>query len=221
MLVPKLSILPTAQRRLWDQLGATPDSFALYGGTALALRLGHRNSIDFDFFCAAHFKTDTLRSSIAYLAGAVTQQDEPNTLKMLVDRGGPVQVSFFGVPKLGQIEPHDRLERPGVNVASLIDLAGTKAAVIYRRAEPKDYIDIHALLTISKISLADMLAAACTLYGPSFVPLISLKAISHHEDAALASLPLSLRRDLASAVTAVDPGKLPIFTPIRTAGGRP
>lgn len=41
---PRLDILPSAQRRLWDELGATPPEFTLYGGTAIALQLGHRQS---------------------------------------------------------------------------------------------------------------------------------------------------------------------------------
>src|SRR5262245_60249590 len=48
---PRLDILPDAQRELWPQLSAAPRlSFVLYGGTAVALHLGHRQSVDFDFF---------------------------------------------------------------------------------------------------------------------------------------------------------------------------
>jgi hypothetical protein len=47
---PRLDVLPEAQRRLWGELTAVPDEFTLYGGTALALHLGHRKSVDFDFF---------------------------------------------------------------------------------------------------------------------------------------------------------------------------
>ncbi|MEI7823673.1 MAG: hypothetical protein WCI01_00125 [Chlorobiaceae bacterium] len=43
---PDLSILPPPQLRLWPELDATPETFTLYGGTALALRLGHRTSVD-------------------------------------------------------------------------------------------------------------------------------------------------------------------------------
>jgi len=39
---PKLNILPASQRAIWKELKATPKHFVLYGGTALALRLGHR-----------------------------------------------------------------------------------------------------------------------------------------------------------------------------------
>ena len=47
---PRLDILPPPQISLWPELGQVPADFALYGGTALALHLGDRESIDFDFF---------------------------------------------------------------------------------------------------------------------------------------------------------------------------
>src|ERR1700722_12386210 len=50
MFKPQLHILPPAQRLLWDELQAVPADFVLYGGTAIALHLGHRDSIDSDFF---------------------------------------------------------------------------------------------------------------------------------------------------------------------------
>jgi hypothetical protein len=50
---PKTAILPPAQREIWPQLApASALSFVLYGGTAVALHLGHRQSLDFDFFGA-------------------------------------------------------------------------------------------------------------------------------------------------------------------------
>src|SRR6266481_720300 len=47
---PRLENLPAPQKRLWPELAQTPDHFILYGGTAIALRLGHRPSVDFDFY---------------------------------------------------------------------------------------------------------------------------------------------------------------------------
>jgi hypothetical protein len=45
-LSPRLEILPAAQRRLWSELDQVPNEFVLYEGTAIALQLGHRQSID-------------------------------------------------------------------------------------------------------------------------------------------------------------------------------
>ena len=57
---PRLDVLPAAQRRLWPALADVPDTFVLYGGTALALRLAHRTSVDFDFFAAKPLDADKL-----------------------------------------------------------------------------------------------------------------------------------------------------------------
>ena len=54
---PHMEILPKAQRALWGLLAPCVDlGFVLYGGTAIALQLGHRSSVDFDFF--SHFPLD-------------------------------------------------------------------------------------------------------------------------------------------------------------------
>ena len=58
--LPILSILEPPQRRLWDELGRLPNSFVLCGGTAVALQLGHRSSVDFDFVAANEFDPDEL-----------------------------------------------------------------------------------------------------------------------------------------------------------------
>lgn len=48
---PHWEVLPPEQREIWPQLVASFSmGFVLYGGTAVALRLGHRTSVDFDFF---------------------------------------------------------------------------------------------------------------------------------------------------------------------------
>jgi hypothetical protein len=213
--VPRLDILPDAQRRLWAELGGTPGEFTLYGGTAIALRLEHRQSLDFDFFARTPFEPDALLKGIPYLKGAVVRQSSPNTLTTMVDRGGPVQVSFFGGLDLGQVEAPDFIKDPNLAVASLIDLGGTKAKVIIQRVEPKDYIDIHALMTKGGIPLAKMLAAASVIFGPQLNPLDALKAIAYHQDPALARLSDKVKTDLVKAVQATDPENLPTLRPIK------
>ncbi len=212
---PRVDILPEAQRRLWPELGDTPREFTLYGGTAIALRLGHRQSIDFDFFTRTPFEPDTLLKDIPYLKGAVVRHSSPNTLIATVDRGGPVQVSFFGGLNLGQVEAPDVIKDPDLAIASLIDLAGTKAKVIIQRVEPRDYIDIDALMTKGGIPLANMLAAASVVFGPQLNPLDALRAIAYHEDLGLADLSDQVKRDLVKAVQDVDPENLPTLNPIR------
>jgi hypothetical protein len=213
---PRLDVLPPAQRRLWPELDATPDHFTLYGGTALALRLGHRQSLDFDFFSRAAFDPAVLAREVPYLVGTEQVQIAPHTLTCRVERGGPVLVSFFGNLGLGEVAPREVAQGSRVHVASLLDIAGTKAAVVQQRAQARDYVDIDALLRHG-IDLRQVLAAGAVVYGRSFNPLITLKALSYFDD--VPTLPAAVRRRLRSAAAAVDPTRLPALTPHVPHGG--
>lgn len=213
---PILSSLPAPQRTLWLELGATPEHFTLYGGTALALHLGHRTSVDFDFFTNAVFDPETLAGTIAYLKAAESIQVAPNTLTCRVDRGGPVLVSFFGDLNLGLVAEPGLAAGNVLRVASLLDLAGTKAAVVQKRAETKDYLDIDALLRHG-IDLPAMLAAGRVVYGRQFNPLVTLKALSYFDD--VHGLPDDVRARLLGAVAATDATRLPELLPYRRRSG--
>lgn len=143
---PRLDALPPPQRRLWPELQATPRRFVLYGGTAIALRLAHRVSEDFDFFSSDPFDGDALLAEIPYLSDAKVVQRAQDTLTCVVDRGGPVRVSFSGGLSLKHVQPPQPAEGAGVLVASLQDLGGTKAQVVQSRALAKDYTDVDALM---------------------------------------------------------------------------
>ncbi|MEQ8253516.1 MAG: nucleotidyl transferase AbiEii/AbiGii toxin family protein [Smithellaceae bacterium] len=207
---PNLASLPPPQLRLWPELDATPETFTLYGGTALALRLGHRISVDFDFFSNHPFDPDELAATIPYLKGAERVRVAPNTLTCRVDRDGPVLLSFFGALGLGQAAPRDQVKGRSLYAASLLDIAGTKVAVVQKRAEAKDYLDIDALLQHG-IDLPTALAAGRVVYGRSFNPMITLKALSFFDD--LPTLSVDVRKRLIAAVNSVDPTSLPVLTP--------
>jgi hypothetical protein len=206
---PNLRVLPTSQRRLWDEFVGVPREFVLYGGTAIALHLGHRTSIDFDFFGDRAFEPAWLASSLPFLAGATVTQQEPNTLSVSVDRGGPVKISFFGLPALGRLTAPLIAPDNGVQVASLLDLAGTKAAVVQQRAEAKDYLDIDAVLNDRRIDLPAALVCARAIHGPTFNPQITLKALSFFGDGNLDRLPRDVQDRLARAAREVDLDRLP------------
>jgi hypothetical protein len=209
--VPRLDALPPSQRRLWDELGTIPSEFVLYGGTALALHLGHRQSVDFDFFGSRAFEPRDLTATLPLLASARVTQQAPNTLSVTVDRGGAVRLSFFGVPAIPRLQPALIAPDNLVRVASLLDIAGTKASVVQQRAEAKDYIDMDAILTDGRIDLPTALAAAKAIYGGQFNPLITLKALSFFADGDLASLPQATKDRLVKAVREVDVDRIAVI----------
>jgi hypothetical protein len=211
---PRLDILPAPQQRLWGELIDVPEEFILYGGTAIALQIGHRQSLDFDFFGSAVFKPDDLLDEIPFLNEAEVLQRDANTLTCLVERGGPIKVSFFAVPRIGRVDEPLVAPDIGLRVASLRDLAGMKANVVQLRSEAKDYLDMAALIAHG-IDLPTALSAAAIIYGRSFNPQNALKALAYFGDGDLPSLPAATRRFLQEAVRAVDLDKLPRLTPVR------
>jgi Nucleotidyl transferase AbiEii toxin, Type IV TA system len=102
---PRLAILPDAQRAIWSALGPTVAlHFVLYGGTAIALRLGHRTSLDFDFFSARPLSKPEIVQRFAFMRSAEIVQEAPNTLLALSQSvGGQTKLSFFGGISIGHI----------------------------------------------------------------------------------------------------------------------
>jgi hypothetical protein len=207
---PRLDVLPAAQRRLWPELIDVPKHFTLYGGTAIALRLAHRQSVDFDFFGREQFDPDALYRGPLFLRDAEVLQKTGDTLTCLLQRQGPVRVSFFALPGFPEIADPDVAPEIGLRIASPIDLAGTNVAVVQKRAEAKDYLDLDALIAAG-IDLAHALAAGRALYGKGFNPQITLKALTYFGDGTLPSLPEDTRQRLIEAVRRVDQGQLPVL----------
>lgn len=203
MTALRLEILPQAQRRLWQELRETPRAFVLYGGTALALRLGHRTSEDFDFFSNQPFSPDYLRRAISFLADAEIRQLAENTLTAIVHREGPVKISFFGGLKLNRVQDPDLMPDNGVRVASLMDIGATKLATIQQRAQARDYEDVLAL-TNAGVSLTQMLAAAEAVYGSTFNGTLSLKALTFFADGDLPTLSPEVKSRLRKLASQVD-----------------
>ena len=129
--VPRLDVLPPSQVALWPKLGSVRERFVLYGGTALAFRLGHRASVDFDFFSFEPFEVEALRRSAPWIQEAECLQVERNTLSVL-HRGdrGRVKVSFFGGLTFGRVADPEETADGILRVASLPDLFATKLNTI-------------------------------------------------------------------------------------------
>ena len=190
---PRLDILPEAQRDLWTRLLPTLEmGFTLYGGTAVALRLGHRQSVDFDFFTDQPLDKVAIRSTMAVVANGIDSQNTSDNTLHVTTRNGDgspgVKLSFFGDISFGRVGTPSLTDDGILQVASLDDLMATKLKVIVERAERKDYHDIAAMLD-DGVSLGKGLAAARLFFGDTFVPEVAARAIGYHKDGNIASLP--------------------------------
>lgn len=199
-ITPLLDVLPQAQRELWPELSELPAHFVLYGGTAIALRLGHRVSVDFDFFTdvpLGEAEKQSLLGEISWLAGADILQTDRNTLTVSLPRSTPIKVSFFGAIRNGCVSKPDKTHDHVTCIASLDDLFAHKLKVIHDRAEGKDYQDIACMLMQGQ-SLARGLAAKQVLFGPSVPPIVTLKALAYMDDI---SEPWRLTEDMKMAIS--------------------
>ena len=208
-IVPKLTRLATGQRRLWPELRPGVElRLVLYGGTAISLHLGHRASIDFDFFCTRPLDKNAIRRAFPFMQGATVLRDADDTLVVLVPVRGknPVKVAFHGGQTYGRIgDP--QLTRDGVlEVASLDDLMAHKLRAILARQKKKDYEDIAGMIRAG-CPVSRGLAGARALFGKAFQPAAALKALVYFEGGDLAALSAADRSTLIAAARTV--GVLP------------
>lgn len=116
--------------------------FYLAGGTALALRIGHRDSLDFDFYTEKKFDSQKLREEFDKRFEKVQEiYIAEGTLGLEVDGIG---VSFFKYP-YPLIRPLEKME--SIYLASKEDIAAMKIIAISQRGKRRDFIDIYFLLT--------------------------------------------------------------------------
>lgn len=175
-----------ALTRLSDTL--TESAFYLAGGTALALQLGHRRSIDLDWFCDAALP-DPLRLAADIGASGIrvaSVQTERGTLHASI---GGVRVSFLEY-RYRMLSPLVRDSASGLRLASLRDLACMKLAAVAQRGARKDFIDIFALG--QRFRLAEMLGYYRRKYGVEDVGHV-LFALSFFDDAEDERMPVMLR----------------------------
>ncbi len=182
-------VLSRAQRRLLDQTSdfLVERGFYLAGGTALALLLGHRRSVDFDWFCETPLREPLL------LANALESLQVP----LVVDavEPGTLHATASGV-RLSLLEYRYPLLRrpaasrdPRLRIASLQDIACMKLAAVAQRGSRKDFVDVYALG--KRLTLQRMLRLYRQRYGVTDVGHV-IFALSYFDDAERERMPRML-----------------------------
>lgn len=170
------------------------------------MRLGHRTSVDFDFFTSRALDRTAIVKTLPWTREATVLQDARDALTVLAtgsdNMHDTVRVSFFGIPGFGRIAAPDATMDGVLRVATLTDLMATKLKVILQRAEAKDYRDIAAMLRAGS-SLPGGLAGARALFGASFQPSEALKALVYFKDGDLSDLSTNDKTLLVQAAGAV------------------
>ena len=129
-----------------------PKDFVLYGGTAVALRYGHRQSVDFDFFTSKQgIDLQKIGESIPFISKLqheTEKQTENQVDFSLYIKGDVVKVTFLNNKDIiaGSINPPDISEDNRLKVASPVDLMACKVFALHNRSTAKDYVDVAEMI---------------------------------------------------------------------------
>jgi hypothetical protein len=146
-------ILTKEQVKLLPLVGQFSKDFGLVGGTAIALHLGHRRSIDFDLFSPAKFGNQSLLNQISdFFAPSEIIVNKLGELTLVLNG---VKFTFFRFPY--NIDYSENFEGV-IKMPNLLTLAAMKAFAIGQRSKWKDYVDMYFILkdyySVSEISEA-------------------------------------------------------------------
>jgi predicted nucleotidyltransferase component of viral defense system len=152
-------ILSDNQKELLPLMAQFRREYYLVGGTAIALYLGHRRSIDFDLFkpSAINHKRNLDKIAASSFTHAVTRRVSEQMNLVVND----VKVTFFQYPF--PIDPTAKFENC-FRLPPLLQLAAMKAYALGRRSKWKDYVDLYFLL-LDHFTIVDISAVATQIFG--------------------------------------------------------
>ncbi|MBI5138392.1 MAG: nucleotidyl transferase AbiEii/AbiGii toxin family protein [Candidatus Vogelbacteria bacterium] len=169
-------ILSPEQIMLLPLVGQFIDDFGLVGGTAIALHLGHRESIDFDMFTKADF--DNIKIKRKLLRSTMIDKitlDETGQLNVLINT---VKFTFFQFPY--EIPFTEKFEN-AARIPSLLTLAAMKAFALGQRAKWKDYVDMYFILK-DHHRIDEINTKARELFGKEYNEKIFRTQLSYFDD---------------------------------------
>ena len=156
-------IISQEQKNILPLLEKFKTEFYLAGGTAIALQIGHRKSIDFDLFTNHEIKIRILENQIKRSGFQIEQVFTSNIDEFTVVIN-KVKVSFVSFPFF--INSNEKLDNV-INLPNLLTLAAMKAYALGRRSKWKDYVDLYFILR-DFFSINIISHEASKIFGGSF-----------------------------------------------------
>ncbi|MBI3276935.1 MAG: nucleotidyl transferase AbiEii/AbiGii toxin family protein [Chlamydiae bacterium] len=174
-----LEILDVKRRQMLTSLAFLKDSFHFYlaGGTALALQLGHRTSLDFDFYSQEEFSEKHLLPHFDKYFRRPQWTLIQSGQGTLIINVREIELSFF---YYGYNMLRPCVEVEGVLLASKEDIAAMKLIAIIQRGNMRDFIDMYFLL--KEFSLEKIFEYTKKKF-PSFNIYLGLRALVYFDEA--------------------------------------
>jgi hypothetical protein len=171
-----LEILSTEQLDLLGFIKKYTKGYYLVGGTAIALHIGHRKSIDFDLFTVGKVNGLSIKKSVASsgFKSNIIHQGE-NQIHFIIHG---VKLTFFQFPfELPAAEYHKNFFR----MPELLTLPAMKAFALGGRGKWKDYVDLYYLIKFH-FPIKVICDRAKELFGDVFNPMLFIKQLSYFND---------------------------------------
>lgn len=156
----------------------------LVGGTALAMQIGHRKSIDLDLFGIMGADEFEIKKQLNQIGSVQWLKKTTNINIFLID-GIKVDLVSYPYPWIRQV-----VDEEGFRLASLEDIGAMKLAAITGRGTKKDFIDLYFLL--QKFSIADLVSFYKQKYADGSTFMV-LKSLAYFGDADLDESPIMLK----------------------------
>ena len=149
--------------------------FGLVGGTAIALQIGHRRSLDFDLFTLEAFNAKRVQTMVRKrfkIEKIIVNKDQELTLFV-----NGIKMTFYHFPF--NIKFTEKV-RSVIRMPNLLTLAAMKAFALGRRSKWKDYVDLYFIF--KKYSINEVSTKAEELFGGEFNERLFREQIAYHED---------------------------------------
>lgn len=174
----RLEALNQDTKGVFQKLGGFKEYY-LAGGTALALQLGHRISIDFDFFSKQDIPGHKILKKIRSLFGAENVRVVLNHPEQLSLRVNDVSISFakYRFPVLLKF-----IEFQNVKMVNIREIAAMKAFAIGQRATLKDYVDLYFIVSKKYIGLSEIIEISQKKFKDEFEPKLFLEQLIYIKD---------------------------------------
>ena len=164
-------------------------SFSLVGGTALALRYGHRSSVDLDLFSHEEFDIQALGETLSHLfkEDYIIESGHKKVGLFSYIRGIKVDIVFYPFKLIGPVEHVQQLR-----LYSSQDIAAMKIQALLGRGKKKDFYDLYELLR--HFSLQQIMDWHKAKYPGQMLAISIPNAITYFEDAEDSETPVSFKR---------------------------
>jgi hypothetical protein len=169
-------ILTTRQVELLPLVKKFRRSFYLVGGTAIALHLGHRQSIDFDLFTMSKLNKAKIKKMLFEEPfNQIPIFEDWDQLHIIINQ---VKVTFFSYP---YPVPHTVNVDSIIKIPSLLSLSAMKAFALGRRAKWKDYVDLYFILR-DHFTIKEISTEAMRIFDQQFSEKLFRQQLAFHKD---------------------------------------